>query len=289
MVAEHLSFRAAAEELHLSATALSRRVSQLEDSLGSRLLERNTRRVELTAAGRTFLAHARTSLEQLEGAVTGLRDFTARQNGLVTVGCVPSAAHYFLPRVLLEFRVRYPQMLIRIMDESATDVLGRVVRGEADFGLTFLGAQEPGLDYRVVLRESYVLAVRRDHRFARRKEVTWAEVCDERFMTVTNTSGNRQLLDTALANVARRPVAFFEATRVSTLVGLVEAGLGVAAVPDLAVPTDPNAAVIGVPLIKPTVHRQIALIARSDRALRPPAKHLYDLIRAAAKDFKDAP
>jgi len=287
-VADHLNFRAAAEDLHLSATALSRRINQLESTLDSRFFERNTRRVELTPAGRAFLSHARTALEQLTGAVTGLRDFTAQQNGRLTIGCIPSAAHYFLPGILREYTARNPRMLVRIIDESATTILNSVISGESDFGLNFIGAQEPGIQFRSILHEAYVLIVHKDHRLASRTKVAWSEVADERFVNVAKTSGNRLLLDTALANVPRLPVTRLETARVSTLLGLVEAGLGVAAVPRLAAPPDSRSAVVGIPLIKPVVHRHVGLIRRTQRPLRPAAQELYDMIYQAGRKMAAA-
>src|SRR5690554_6431403 len=82
-VAEKLSFRAAAEELHISAPALSRRIEKLESMLGVKLLERSTRHVELTNVGRVFLEHARSALGELEGAMLSISDLAAKRSGVV--------------------------------------------------------------------------------------------------------------------------------------------------------------------------------------------------------------
>ena len=102
-------------------------------------------------------------------------------------------------------------------------------------------------------------------------------------MSVTKASGNRFLLDTALSNSATRPRWFCEAQHVSTLVNLVEAGLGIAAVPRLAMPPKNNALLVSVPLVKPLVSRTVGLIRRVGRALPPAAQQLYDQILALKK------
>src|SRR5690606_25454374 len=94
-VAERLSFRAAANDMHISPPALSRRIEKLEALLGVKVFERSTRHVQLTNVGRVFLGHARNALDELEGAMLGISDLAAHRSGVVAVACVPSAAYYF--------------------------------------------------------------------------------------------------------------------------------------------------------------------------------------------------
>jgi DNA-binding transcriptional LysR family regulator len=96
-------------------------------------------------------------------------------------------------------------------------------------------------------------------------------------MTVGKSSGNRLLMDLALAGVPGRPVCIYEAQHVVTLLGLVEAGLGVAAVPRLAMPPDDHATLVSVGLKDPVVTRRMGLIRRRGRTLSPAAQHLYSM------------
>ncbi|WYX62531.1 LysR substrate-binding domain-containing protein [Achromobacter xylosoxidans] len=118
------------------------------------------------------------------------------------------------------------------------------------------------MDFKAVLREDFVLAVRRDHPLAARRSVSWEELSQERFMTVAKESGNRLLIDDALAKSGKRTVSAFEVSHVMTLLGLVEAGLGVAAVPQLAMPPAGHATLAGVKLEHPRVTRSLGLISR---------------------------
>ena len=99
-VAERGSFRSAADHIHLSPPALSRRIEKLESIIGTRLFNRTTREVELTSLGRVFLERARSAVDDLESAMLGISDIAATRSGRVTVACVPSAALYFLPQFL---------------------------------------------------------------------------------------------------------------------------------------------------------------------------------------------
>ena len=280
-VAELGNFRAAAEELAISAPALSRRIVRLEAMLGTRLLERTTRKVSLTNVGRTFLEHARAALDELEGATLSITEMAQRRVGLVTVACVPSVVHYFLPAVLSSFRLRYPNIRIRIIEENASEALAAVAEGRADFGLNFVGAQEAGIDFRPFYKESFVIAVRRDSPLARRKRVTWAEVSDQPFMTVSRTSGNRLLLDIELGKAGIRLNPAYEVAHISTLLGLVEAGLGIAPVPRLALPLSTHPTLAAVPVTRPAVQRTLGLVTRHGKVLSPPAKELVGMLREA--------
>lgn len=279
-VADHASFSAAAAELHLSQSALSRRIERLENALGAKLFERTTRKVALSAVGREFLRRARELLDGLEESMMNIREVAEKMRGEVTVACVPSAVRYFLPQVLRDYHRLYPNIVLRIVDEGANGVLAAVARSEADFGLNYIGTQEPDVDFEPILKEPFVLACRRDHVLAKRKKVSWAELNEHEYMTVTKASGNRMVLDQALTDTPLRPRWFCEVRHVLTIVGLVEAGLGIAAVPRLAMPPADHPLLVSVPLVEPAVERTIGLIRLRARHLPPAAQQLYDMIRA---------
>jgi DNA-binding transcriptional LysR family regulator len=123
-----------------------------------------------------------------------------------------------------------------------------------------------------------VAACRRDHPLARRKKITWAELGQHDFMSVGRSSGNRLLMDLALANVPDRPQCQYEARHVTTLLGLVEAGLGVAAVPALAMPGKDHPTLISIALTDPVVTRKMGLIRRRGKSLTPAAQQLHDML-----------
>ena len=276
-VADTGNFRKAAELIHISQPAFSRRIDKLEGALGVSLLERSTRKVELTAIGRDFARKTRQLLDDLDATLMGIRDVSATRMGEVTVACVPSAASYFLPGVIKRYHLAYPNIRVRIFDAGANEVLAAVARGEADFGLNFIGSQEADLEFEVILEEPFVAACRRDHPLARRKSVAWNELRAYDFMTVGKSSGNRLLMDLALAGVPDRPAWIYEAQHVMTLLGLVEAGLGVAALPRLAMPGKDHPILASVPLTDPVVTRRVGLIRRRNRSLSPAAQELYSL------------
>lgn len=285
-VAERSSFRAAAEDMHLSQPALSRRIEKLEQTLGAKLLNRTTRHVSLTNVGRVFLDRARNALDDLQDAMLGVSDLSTQLSGVVTLACVPSVTYYFLPSVLREFTDRYPRIRIRVIDEGANTVLNAVSSGRADFGMNFIGTQESGIQFRPIFTENFVLAVRKDHPLAKSKKIAWEALSQERFMTVDKNSGNRLLIEAALAKSGKHTESVIEVSHVMSLLGMVEAGLGVAAIPRLALPLTTHPTIIAIPLTHPRVTRTLGLITRHGKSLNPAAQLLYDMLLQAGKAAK---
>lgn len=252
-VVELGSFRKAAEAVNISQPALSRRIDKLEGALGVRLFERTTRSVTLTTVGRAFAPSAEQLLDDLDVALPGIRDVSSSQLGHVTIACVPSVADYFLPSAVASFHRHFPRIRVKLLDASANEVLSAVISGEADFGVSFMGSQESEVDFKVLLQEQFVAACRCDHPLARKKRVTWNELYEHEYVSVDKTSGNRLLLDQALSAVSPRAPSVCETRHVTTMLGLVEAGLGVAAVPSMAMPKRNRHILTSVPLVDPVV------------------------------------
>jgi DNA-binding transcriptional LysR family regulator len=281
-VGEHRSFAAAAKKLHLSQPALSRRISHLEDMLGVRLFDRTTRSVALTMLGRKFLGEMRGLVENVDRTVVSLQDAAQLESGDVTVGCVFSAVHHFLPSVIRTFRERHPRVLVRIIEEGADEVLASVKQGEADFALNYIGMQDPEVAFAPLLKEPYVLACRKDHPLARRRSVKWEELADYPHARVSHASRNRLFIDQALAELPPLPRPVCEVRHVSTLIGLVENGLGVAVVPRLTVPPPPSN-IVGVKLEQPAISRTIGVIRRAGRSLSPAGEAFAKLLTQASR------
>lgn len=281
-VGELQSFAAAARALHLSQPALSRRISHLESLLSVRLFDRTTRSVELTLLGRHFLAQVRGLVEGLDHSVLNLRDAAELEAGDVTIGVVLSTVHHFLPPVIRAFRDLHPRVLVRIVEEGADEVLESVKQGEADFGLNYIGMQDPDVEFTPLLKEPYVLACQVGHPLAKRRFVRWDELAAYPLARVSHASRNRLFIDQALAEVPPLPRPICEVRHVSTLIGLVENGLAVAVVPQLTLPRS-RTAVVGVRLESPAISRTLGIIRRAGRSLSPAAEAFAGVLSRAGQ------
>ncbi len=275
-VAELASFKRAAELLHISQPALSRRVEKLEQALSLKLLERTTRKVELNAMGRVFLPRAQHVLAELEASLIGMTELNERLHGLVTIACIPSVVDTVVASAIHQIKKQFPRIRLRILDQPAADILLTVARSEVDFGIGYLGASEPDLDFEELASESFVLACRKDHPLATRSSIRWSELAHQDCVTQAQGSGNRLLIDQALSNTVTQPHWVCEVQHVPSLLSLVRRGVGVGAVPQHAISgTD----LCGIPLIEPQVLRSIGLISRRGKALSAMAQELQRALR----------
>jgi DNA-binding transcriptional LysR family regulator len=180
----------------------------------------------------------RSVITDLDRSVVDLHDVAHIEAGDVTVGCVFSAVHHFLPGVIRSFREQHPHVLVRIIEEGADEVLASVKSGEADFALNYTGMQDPEVAFTPLLKERFVLACPVGHPLAKRRSVRWEEIVDYPYALVSHASRNRVLIDQALAEVTPLPRPVCEFRHISTLIGFVgqRAGRGHRAAAHAAAP-----------------------------------------------------
>lgn len=277
-VVELESFHRAAEALNLSQPALSRRIQKLEATIGAPLLERTTRHVSATAVGSELIPLVQRMLEEFDGSLFAVQDIGAQRSGLVTIACLPTAAFYFLPTVIKQFNAEYPHIRFRILDLPATDGLLAVARGEVEFGINIMGAADPDLIFDRLIEDPFVLAARKDHPLASKSKLGWEDLTPYPLITVHRSSGNRTLLDAALAKSNLKLRWFYEVTHLSTSLGLVEAGLGISVLPKLATPQEEHPFLVTRPIRNPEISRTIGVVRRRGGTLSPAAERFLNML-----------
>jgi DNA-binding transcriptional LysR family regulator len=282
-IAEQGGFQKAADVLHITQTAVTQRLRNLETFLGVTLIERTTRSVALTRIGRDFLPQARRLLDELSTALTEIRETGRAQRGDVSIACVPTVGVRYLPRILQEYALRYPENRVKVLDHASSGVAEAVLRREAEFGINIAGAHLPDLDSVPLVEDEFVLICRDDHPLARRRRVSWRQLEPHPLIFAGQVSGNRVLLDAAIGNGELSLHFNYEVQRSSTAVGLVEEGVAAAVVPRLAMQKGAYPRIHVIPLIEPIVSRTLVLVARKRARLSPAAQALYDMFRESAK------
>jgi DNA-binding transcriptional LysR family regulator len=272
------SFHKAAEALNISQPALSRRIKALEQNVGAPLLERTTRHVAPTPAGRQLKPLLARLIDEVETSIFGMNETGRRQGGQVAIACVPTAAFYFLPQVIRRFNRSFPLIRFRILDLSAREGLDSVARGETEFGINMLGSAEPDLTFTPLLDDPFVLACRSDHPLSKRRELKWSDIAGFPLIGVSRHSGNRTILDNALAKRSVELNWFYEVNHLSTSLGLVEAGLGVSVLPRLATPQTKHPLISTIPIKEPVVSRTIGIVERRSGRLSPAAVRFRDML-----------
>jgi DNA-binding transcriptional LysR family regulator len=212
-VAEALSFRRAAEHLHVAQPALSRQIKDLEHAVGARLLNRNTGGVMLTDAGMVLLEEARDILERLGMAAAAARDAAAGRGGKLTVGNLGAMSAGFLPATLSAFRMRFPQVEVNLHEMGLPEQLAALQAGSIQVGFTIDPGETPpaGLEWAEVLTSSVAVAMGRDHPLARKPRIALGELVTEQFFCIGETERHnlhRQRIEAIFAarGLKHRPI-----------------------------------------------------------------------------------
>jgi len=277
-LAELKNFTRAAERCHLSQPAFSALIRTLESAVDTRLFDRDTRKVELTAEGRLFLESATRMLRDLDHALADLGEHAARRRGRVALAVLPALAAGWLPGVLAEFHARHPGIELDVADALSEACVERVRAGRADFALAAIRASAPELRTDPFCSDRFHLVCRRDHALAAKKRVTLAELADQPFVQLARTSSVRQHIDAAVWPQQMRSV--MELEQLSTVAGMVRAGLGVTVVPALTLFHFAHRDLVTRPIQAPTLKREIFVIRPRDRSLSLAAQSLFELVLA---------
>jgi len=276
------SFHAAAERLNLSQSAVTRRIRKLEEALGSVLFERTTREVKPTLAAKRLQARAEAILEDAKETTRAMRDdsiaFAHQRGALITVATVPTVVSQLLIPAMTAFRAIGQTARIRLLDSAANDVAEAVAAGEADFGICSIPMVEPTTRFEPLFNDPIVLALPRDHALAKREILNLSDLGETPLILPARGTGNRLLIDEAMARVKHPLFWTYEVGRSSTAVELVHKGVGAALLPRSAIAA---AQVAICRLQTPDIVRPIGLLTRLGQSETAAATALKQAIRAA--------
>lgn len=273
------NFTRAAQATHLSQPAFSALIRSLEDAVGTRLFDRNTRSVQLTPEGRLFEPSARQLLADATRALADLADHVERRKGRVHVAALPSLAAGWLPALFAEYRAAWPGVTIALSDLLSDACIDLVRGGQADFALAaagLRGSDAAELHTRVLGSERFHLVCRADHPLATAPRLTLRQLAPWPFIHMTRNSSVRQALEAALHPLQMNTV--LEVEQLATVMGMVEAGLGISVVPTLTLYQFRRHTIVTRALPLPALRRRMLLVRRREGSLSAAAQALHDLV-----------
>lgn len=286
-LAEHGSFVATAAYLNTSQPAVTRTLKRLEQRLGVTLFARSTRHVEITPAGREFVAVAERVLHDLQITVRSMRDISTEQRGQVIVSTYSAFAYQVLPPILQAYRDARPQIDVRLREGRQPDILEDVRSGVADFGVGFVdGLPSGSITSTTLRREALIVIVPGRHRLAasRPDRIRFADLCNDRLVSLPVDSFTRRLIDGAAAAAGLHLRHSLVVTRFESVVTYVRAGAGVGIVPAGALPVPPPSDIHAATLADPSLFVTLGLITLAGRYMTPAAESLMTMIQENVKD-----
>ncbi|MFK0276531.1 LysR family transcriptional regulator [Ensifer sp. NPDC090286] len=273
-VAELGQFNIAARNLHLTQSAVSILIRDLEREIGARLFDRHTRMVSLTLVGQEFLPQARKILKDLELAVGDVRDNASLKRGQVTIAAAIVLAATVVPPIIARFLNKYPEISVNIRDMPEEQITPALKRHEVDIAVGTLSEEDPEIAATPLLRDKLMLVCREDHRFAKRKSVRWAELKDETLITLAASNPLRNIVEHNLIRVVPNYRPKYEVRFSTTAISMIAAGMGVSVLPENSGQLASAVGVTTVDLIDPVVMRDVSLLQRRHHSLSPAAEHL---------------
>ena len=242
-VATEGSFLKAAEKLQYAQSTITLHIQKLEEELGVQLFSRQSRRTELTVAGRTLQSHADHLLYRAEQLQQAMASLVTGEAGQLRIGSVEPVASVHLPVVLVAFCQRYPKVRLTLEVGVTQTISRRVAAGELDLAICSPPAANLNLDFQSLFQDPISLLVPVSHAIAKEKDITVAALAKERLILTEEHCPYRDVLEKALLSRGINPYSGVESMSSGALKQMVHYGLGIGVLPSAAIAPLPSGTV----------------------------------------------
>lgn len=279
-IAEEKSFSRAAEKMLRTQPALSIAIKRLEEELGETLFDRSSKSGTLTEAGKILLSYAQKMINLRDEAVEAVGELKGMFRGRLTIGANESTSLYMLPRLLLEFRRRHPQIKIEVYRNVSEKIPSEVLERNLDFGFVSFDPMHPSLQSLEFYRDELVLVVPPGHGLAGKKLVTIRELGEEQFVAHNVKTPARTRIFELFAQ-HRTPLNIcIELATLETIKEFVLLGAGIAILPRLAVQDEISAGrLIEVPVKGMKIEKHLRIVYRREQSLSHAARSFLEILR----------
>jgi DNA-binding transcriptional LysR family regulator len=277
-VAETLHFGKSSQLLHVSQPALSLQIKALEDELGVKLLDRNRQGTKITQAGLVFKAAASKIMEELEVARRQTQWTAAGKLGLIRLGFISTAGHEIVPTLIRRFRKRYPHVEFSLRNVLTSEQPELIKKGILDVGFLRLPIEiSDRIDVTPIHREPFVAIFPLEHPLASKEGIRLRDLRGEKFVMYDRVSvpGYHDAVIGILSRAGVIPEVTQTASEMSTIVSLVDSGMGVALVP-MSATKHRIARVANCPILDKIPASEIGMIAAKDTDI-PVVRRFYEL------------
>ncbi|WP_109482094.1 transcriptional regulator CynR [Paraburkholderia sp. C35] len=262
-VAEHRNFTRAAEALHVSQPTLSQQIRQLEEMLGTQLLDRSGRTVQLTDAGDAWMRYAKLALQDLDAGVRAILDVSELSRGNLRLAVTPTFTAYLVGPVIDRFYASHPGIAIDLHEITQDQIEAQLADDRLDIGIAFEPVHAAEIESQLLFQETLSLVVGRTHaRASRRKALTAQDFAKESLVLLNRAFATRRYIDEYCTQQRVRPQVAIEANSISAIVEIVRHGQLATVLPDGIAREHPE--LLPVPLDPPLPVRTAVLLQRKD-------------------------
>jgi DNA-binding transcriptional LysR family regulator len=283
-IAEARSITGGADRAHLALASASARIKGLEAALGTALLKRGRRGIELTAAGESLLDHARIILHNVEAMRGDLAAYAGGMKAAIRLLTNTSGLSEYLPKALAAFLGQHPHISIDVEERESADIAQAIVTGAADLGLAAEHALPDSIERIPFSEDRLVLIAARHDELAKRRQVDFRDVIRRDFVGLTTASALHAHIAGHAARLGARLRFRARLNNFHSIGQMVAAGIGIAVMPEVAARRCARSMRISLVRIRdPWANRKLAICARSFRALPKPAQQLVEHLRRGAQ------
>lgn len=289
-IAQERSFTRAAGRMNVSQSALTIAIRDLEREVGMPLFDRTTRSVELTAQGTSFLPVARRMLDELSRGLGDLRALAELQKGMVVVTAASAIINVVLAPAVQVLAAAHPRIAVRIIEDTTERLASRVLNGEADFGITTLHRPIDDIERRLLLRDRLGVLCPKGHPLALKSgDLTWSDLAKYPLAALGPEGWIRTMLDNDSRVASILPQPMYEVSSVSSLLALVEAGVGIGVFPGIVACPIMSKDLVFRPILRPVLRREVFFIKRKRRSLTPAANELANCVFEQFRKLQEVP
>lgn len=236
-VAKTGSITAAAAELDVASSAISRQIAKLEKDLDTLLFDRRARGMIPNAAGELLVAHARKSQQEIDRVMNDIQALRGIRSGKIKVVTTVGFMNYFLPDLIIKFRQEYPGILFELLTAKASEVPQKIREGEGDIGITLALAPEEGIRVQFRHPSSIYVIVNPKHVLAKRHQLSLAEVVAYPLILMQKGSLLRQIFDICSSRQSLKCTPLIEVDNIASTVEFVKNNQAIALCGELALRT----------------------------------------------------
>ncbi|HET7537721.1 MAG TPA: LysR family transcriptional regulator [Candidatus Didemnitutus sp.] len=279
-VAETGNFTKAAAHSNVSQPSLSQQIINLEEELNQKLFHRLGRQVILTDAGHILLERARRIIAEADNTIQDLREDPAL-GYRVSVGAIPTVAHFFLPAVLAYCRENDVRIRLQSREDFRLPIVNGVVEGEFDWGVMSLPHPDPRLEITPLFREPLLLGVAASHPLAKQEKVTFDDFREQNFIMLGDASSlTTQILQRISGELDFSPAVTHRCAQIATLKSLTAMGLGISILPRSARNANDPEGLVYRKISGSAFTRDVGLVRHRRRHLSKGAKLFADAAAA---------
>lgn len=285
LVAEQNSFTKAAETLCLTQSALSGLIKELEQNLDIKLFDRTTRKLHLSDAGQRLLPQARRVLNEMSVLNEKVTNLKSLHQGHVRIAVSQQLSASTMPKFVAKFCELHPNIQVTLTDCSVDEVVEHIENLEADLGVAPEKSYSDDLCVDVLFNSPFYLVLPPTHPFAKKSEISWADLLDEKLITLNGPFIKR--LQNELPNHISSRIfnPDFDVNFLSTALGMVRQGLGVTVCLLYAAEWVELYGLVMKPISEPVVERRFLLYTHKNRSLSPAALAFKEFLINNAGDF----